>query len=102
MVPVEVVHQYAAVDRNDISLLKRVAVGNAVHHLLVARHAEGIWESIHAQKTRNSAMVSNELLGKLVQTERGYTRLNFKAEHAQSARHELCGLANKGNFVGGL
>ncbi len=44
-------------------------------------------------------MVPNELLGELVQTERGYARFNFKAEHAQSARHKLCGLANQGNFV---
>ena len=68
MVAIEVVHQYAAVDRNDVALLKRVAVGNSVHHLLVARHTEGIGESVHAQKTRNSAMVPNELLGELVQT----------------------------------
>jgi hypothetical protein len=68
-VAVVAVHDGAAVDRDDVALLERLAVGDAVHHHVVAAGADHGRVAVVAEEVRPGAPAGQHLAADPVQVE---------------------------------
>ena len=100
-VAVESVKQRTAVNRDDVTLLQhRLLIGHSMNDDIIYRSTDagGKRPSIRIGETfegRNGSMVTDELIGYLVQMEGRYTRLDMFCQFAKGLSNQLVGLAHQ-------
>ena len=104
-VATETVEQCATVDGDDVTLAEDgLGVRNAMNHDIVHRGANaggkrpsiGIGETL---ESGNCSIVTNKLVGNLIQLEGRYTRLNMFRQFAKGSTNKLVGPAHQHDFV---
>lgn len=96
------VDDQAAVDRDDVALLERDVIGDAVHDDVVDADAERRGVSLVAQEVRDGALVPDHLVGERVQLVRGDARPDALREHLVDTMQQQAAAPHHEDLLGSL